>query len=129
MSFSRILLTTQCIQNISNNLREVDLKKSSAWRFFWWEIYVRKHLCFWFQKVAKFMRSKKLELKLNIGFGCVVFFHKFYLWYSMLRKAGQKSSHHIYLSHPHSKNLHKKAGQKSSSLIFYAILAFTWTAP
>ena len=71
------------------------------------------------------MRSKQLQLKLNIGFGCVVFFHKFYLWYSMLRKAGQKSFHQIYLSHPHSKNLHKKAGQKSSSLIFYAILAFT----
>ena len=59
--FLRTLLTWQrCIQNISNNLREVDYKKSSARLLFWWEIFVQKYSCFWFHKVAKFRkRSKK----------------------------------------------------------------------
>ena len=96
-SFAGIFLETKkCFQNIAYNLWEKDCKKSCAWQLFWQEIYVWKQR-FLFQKVAIFMKRSK-------GSFIHDFWHQEKLWnhlcYTMLRKAGQKSSHHAYLCRP-----------------------------
>ena len=47
---------------------------------------------------------------------------------STLRKAVKKSPYHVYLIRPDWKNLHIKAGQKSSRLVFYPVPALVYTA-
>ena len=42
----------------------------------------------------------------------------------ILRKAGQKSSYHVYLSNPGLKVLNIKAEQESYRLVFYPLTAF-----
>ena len=104
-----LLTWQQFTQNIPKSSREADCKKSSTWLLFWQEIYVWKHTCFLFHKVAKFMkRSKTVELNLNIEFRRVVLFNfqlreKFWnhLLDSTLRQAS--SSRRLYLSCPNWK--------------------------
>ena len=49
--------------------------------------------------------------------------------YSMLRKTGQKSSHYVYLCRLGWKNLHIKAGWKSSRLFFHLFYRFLSKQP
>ena len=63
----------QQTKQVTNN--DQIAKKRSAWLLFWQGVHVRKHSCFWFHKVAKFMeRSENVKLNLNSGFWRLVLF-------------------------------------------------------
>ena len=81
----------------------------------------------WFHKVARFIkRSKKSWIEPKYWIWTIIFIHNFHqqkkFWNHLLDftlwMAGQKSFHHVYLSCPGWKNLHRKAGQKSFRLVF-----------
>ena len=83
-------------------------------------------------------RSQKVELNLHIVFGRLVFFlHNFqqqetfysHLLDSTLRKAGQKSSHHIYLSRPGCKKIYRYRKDKNCPVSFFILSRLSYKQP